>query len=230
MFLLYTCEVCRNSQTPFRSLILYACVIFSRARLKSDGLLMAGPPCSLMGPACSSVHKRHDGNTLGDIRVWKVRLSNRIWVNLAPWTCPDLTGLSHHLKLHVKPGTPFCKVSPIIAWVDRGSAAPCSSQSSLHRQHPPRATFGELGIQDGLYEDFLQKVVHASQLCWCNGFGRRNCLNGWFCNVQLRKVVPALTLRFKIPTWMGAFKHDLPKSTHLWSNCRLGMPGTLNSS
>ena len=52
-------------------------------RLHDNALVTLAPPCSLMGPACSSVHKRKAACPQGDLNVWKVRLSNRIFANMA---------------------------------------------------------------------------------------------------------------------------------------------------
>lgn len=58
-------------------------------RLKDDALICATPPCSLMGPACASVHRRSLSNPLGDVRRFKIRLSNRIWANFAAGFIPQ---------------------------------------------------------------------------------------------------------------------------------------------
>lgn len=50
-----------------------------------SGLVVAQPPCSLMGPACQSVHKRSKANPAGDQSNYKVRLSQRIWLNTVPF-------------------------------------------------------------------------------------------------------------------------------------------------
>lgn len=50
-------------------------------QLFSDGVALAAPPCSLYGPACSSVHKRSRTNVRGDLSNFKVRLARRIWNN-----------------------------------------------------------------------------------------------------------------------------------------------------
>lgn len=44
-------------------------------------MALAAPPCSLYGPACSSVHKRSRTNVRGDLANFKVRLARRIWTN-----------------------------------------------------------------------------------------------------------------------------------------------------
>ena len=53
--------------------------------MKDDGLMMACPPCSLFGPACSSVHRRCWDNPYGNTKVFKVRLANRIFMSFVPW-------------------------------------------------------------------------------------------------------------------------------------------------
>ena len=50
-----------------------------------DGVIIAAPPCSLYGPACSSAHKRSPENVRGDMQNFKVRLAHRIWTNFVPW-------------------------------------------------------------------------------------------------------------------------------------------------
>ena len=55
--------------------------IITWPRLQDDGLLMCGPPCSMFGPASSSIHRRSVDMPEGDLSRWKVRLSNRIWGN-----------------------------------------------------------------------------------------------------------------------------------------------------
>lgn len=52
-------------------------------RLHDNALVTLAPPCSLMGPACSSVHKRTAARPQGDLTVWKVRLAQRIFANMA---------------------------------------------------------------------------------------------------------------------------------------------------
>lgn len=50
--------------------------------LTHGALVTAAPPCSLSISISSSVHKRHLFGPLGDESNWKVRLSNRIVLNL----------------------------------------------------------------------------------------------------------------------------------------------------
>ena len=52
-----------------------------KIRLFPSSLVVSAPPCSLYGPACSSVHKRTAENPLGDLSNFKVRLAKRIWLN-----------------------------------------------------------------------------------------------------------------------------------------------------
>lgn len=52
-------------------------------RLKNQGIIICAPPCSLFSPACASVHRRTFENPEGDQKVWKVRLAQRIWENMA---------------------------------------------------------------------------------------------------------------------------------------------------
>ena len=59
-------------------------------RLRDQALIMAAPPCSLYGPACSSVHKRTADRPEGDQRVFKVRLAHRIWANMVAWIGCDV--------------------------------------------------------------------------------------------------------------------------------------------
>ena len=53
-------------------------------RLLPHALCMAGPPCSLHVSASQSVHCRAEGQLLGNVNNFKVRLSNRIWSNFVP--------------------------------------------------------------------------------------------------------------------------------------------------
>ena len=55
-----------------------------RLRIVDHGLIMAGPPCSLMTGASSSVHMRRTWRLWGDVSRYKVRLSNRVWLNFVP--------------------------------------------------------------------------------------------------------------------------------------------------
>lgn len=59
--------------------------VFPTRRLKRGGIMICAPPCSLMGPACSSVHRRNKLNPRGNERNFKTRLSNRIWESFEPW-------------------------------------------------------------------------------------------------------------------------------------------------
>jgi hypothetical protein len=68
------------------SRLFYTILDYSTLRIKRQGLLVGAPPCSLLGPACSSVHRRSVAKPLGDISRWKVRLSNRIWFNFVAGT------------------------------------------------------------------------------------------------------------------------------------------------
>lgn len=52
-------------------------------RLVPGGMFFGAPPCSLLVGASSSVHRRSDFNVLGATYVFCVRLSNRIWQNMA---------------------------------------------------------------------------------------------------------------------------------------------------
>lgn len=69
------------------------------SRIVDYGLIMAGPPCSLMTGASSSVHMRRAWRLWGDVSRYKVRLSNRVWLNFVPslWfgvylTCLEMFG------------------------------------------------------------------------------------------------------------------------------------------
>ena len=55
------------------------------SRLLPGGTVVAGPPCSLHIGASSSVHQRSMFRPRGNSLNFKVRLSNRIWDNFAPW-------------------------------------------------------------------------------------------------------------------------------------------------
>lgn len=65
--------------------IMFVCLSASWLilRLKEGALIAAQPPCSLMGPACSSVHRRTSANPAGDRTRFKVRLAERIWRSFA---------------------------------------------------------------------------------------------------------------------------------------------------
>ena len=65
--------------------ISYYC-IFVFPRLTNSALVVAAPPCSLYGPACASVHRRSASNPMGDLKVFKVRLARRIWLNFVART------------------------------------------------------------------------------------------------------------------------------------------------
>lgn len=52
-------------------------------RLKEDAMLTVAPPCSLYIGACQNVHKRTHSNPEGNQRNYCVRLSRRIWLNMA---------------------------------------------------------------------------------------------------------------------------------------------------
>ena len=54
-------------------------------RLDPHGIVIAAPPCSMYGPACSSIHKRSLKNPRGDMNNFKVRLAWRIWTSFASW-------------------------------------------------------------------------------------------------------------------------------------------------
>lgn len=72
------------------SMFCYRCiavVVLMPVRLVRKGLCMAGPPCSLCVSASQSVHMRSYSKPLGDTQWWKVRLSNRIWINFVPRLC-----------------------------------------------------------------------------------------------------------------------------------------------
>ena len=73
----------------------------STTRLTDEGLIVAAPPCSMFGPACSSVHRRSLSAPQGDLRNFKVRLSNRIWMNFVTglhWVrTGDLDGVGNSL-------------------------------------------------------------------------------------------------------------------------------------
>ena len=53
-------------------------------RIVEYGVVVGGPPCSLLVAASSSVHRRRPWRLLGDTSNSKVRLSNRIWENCVP--------------------------------------------------------------------------------------------------------------------------------------------------
>lgn len=57
----------------------------TQMRLKQDGIMVCAPPCSLYGPACSSIHQRTKQNPAGNLQNFKVRLARRIWVNFVAW-------------------------------------------------------------------------------------------------------------------------------------------------
>ena len=65
--------------------ISYYC-IFAFPRLTNSALVVAAPPCSLYGPACASVHRRSASNPMADLKVFKVRLARRIWLNFVART------------------------------------------------------------------------------------------------------------------------------------------------
>ena len=59
---------------------------FCNVRLCNDAWIILAPPCSLMGPACSSIHQRSLEHPEGDLGRYKVRLAQRIWSNMAART------------------------------------------------------------------------------------------------------------------------------------------------
>ena len=69
------------------------CRYCTTMRLKNEGIVVAGPPCSMYSPCCSSVHRRTKQNPAGNLRNLKVRIAQRVWMNFAPllqlwiWFC-----------------------------------------------------------------------------------------------------------------------------------------------
>ena len=59
-------------------------------RLRTNGILVCAPPCSLMVAACQSVHQRTLANPEGNQKNFKVRLSRRIWLNMVTGTQYDV--------------------------------------------------------------------------------------------------------------------------------------------
>ena len=57
----------------------------SGLRLADRALIVAAPPCSLFGPACSSIHRRSLLQPEGDLNNFKVRLARRIWLSFVLW-------------------------------------------------------------------------------------------------------------------------------------------------
>ena len=75
-----------NIWTPFCrvwALGRHFVVILWSLRLRDNAFICTAPPCSLMGPACASVHRRTWDAPQGDLKNFKVRLSNRIFMNMA---------------------------------------------------------------------------------------------------------------------------------------------------
>lgn len=56
-------------------------------RLVDNALILATPPCSLHSAACQSVHGRTALHPEGNQANFKVRLSQRIWLNYASLIC-----------------------------------------------------------------------------------------------------------------------------------------------
>ena len=71
----------------------------SPLRLRYQGLLVGAPPCSLQGPCSQSVHTRSWKRIWGDTSVWKVRLSNRIWINTASCACFKHFSMTKHSNI-----------------------------------------------------------------------------------------------------------------------------------
>lgn len=86
---LYVCHICSATPRVPCCLVAFGCAhpfpcCSFFFRLFTDGLAVAGPPCSLYGPAAASVHRRTKANVLGNLDNFKVRLARRIWVNWEP--------------------------------------------------------------------------------------------------------------------------------------------------
>ena len=84
-------------------IISFVFCFYVDARLVHDALCVCAPPCSLFGPACTSVHRRHILGPAGDESVYKVRLSNRIWRNFVPGRCNfwDDNCIDHGIFMHI---------------------------------------------------------------------------------------------------------------------------------
>lgn len=85
----------------------FVLLLRSALGLRYQGLLVGAPPCSLQGPCSQSVHKRSWKRIWGDTSVWKVRLSNRIWIN---------TALAIHILLSIRPDLFIVLEQPSSSW------------------------------------------------------------------------------------------------------------------
>lgn len=80
----YKCEAYDLKLNPQHDLSLFGgCVELIRLLflLLAGGIIISGPPCSLMVAASQSVHRRTWTNLMGNIQNKRVRLSNILWSN-----------------------------------------------------------------------------------------------------------------------------------------------------
>ena len=73
-------------------------ILWHSLRLLAGGIIISGPPCSLMVAASQSVHRRTWTNLMGNIQNKRVRLSNILWSNYAIWLRKASVTI-HHIAL-----------------------------------------------------------------------------------------------------------------------------------
>ena len=138
-------------------------------------LVMAQPPCSLHSCACQSVHQRTSLHPEGNQSVYKVRLSQRIWLNFdsrpsfkqiyldvllaSAYTCAYL--FSNTLVC-------FCVRVPD-CFFHLGDLSP----AAVHPAPRPVLSRWAAGIQLGLQAGVFQRT--------CGGVGSESGLSMWVC-------------------------------------------------
>lgn len=153
-----------NIWTPFCrvwALGRHFVVILWSLRLRDNAFICAAPPCSLMGPACASVHRRTWDAPQGDLKNFKVRLSNRIFMNMALrieqkqlfhffWDMFVVGCLGCFQLLSCRPGigiTTCHELEPIAVY---------SNWTAIR----------ELGVQTNVYGDAVRGIENVSWFCY----------------------------------------------------------------
>ncbi|CAE7458512.1 RHM1 [Symbiodinium natans] len=103
-----TDDIC--AEEGFYNLLTLAC------RMKSGGLVMGGPPCSLFVFMSSSIHRRSLDNPWGNTKYASVRLANRIVSNMAV-VLDVLMQRDVHIVIEQPSGSAMFRLPPLAAVV-----------------------------------------------------------------------------------------------------------------
>lgn len=199
---------------------------------------MASPPCSLLGPACASVHKRCAENPEGDQSRYKVRLCQRIWKNFVAWSQECRNSIQEaQVESKMEHTRTYYLQNAVYFYMTLQNDVVCSVEESTHAYTCAlEACFLELlhNFKPSLYivieqpsgswgykQPFMQDIT--SLLSMLRGRHGQSLQGHFVLQLHVLNHFVQAFLRFICTTWLCYFGHDMLKCTHLQSNMA---PGT----